>query len=74
MSKLICISTTAYNNGQPFTVSKLKIGKLYDGVLTKMNDGRYGYYITGLEGTYSAYLFSNLAEWREEQINSILDE
>lgn len=75
MIKLICISTTAYSkNKKKHEVSCLKKGKTYEGTPCKMLNGMDGYNIEGFGGSFSAYLFYTIAEWREQQINSILND
>ena len=71
--KLLCIKT--FIIGEVIENKKGKIYDFYDTSDTKgyWVDSEDGYSATLFDGNLSEY-FITLAEWREQQINSILDE
>jgi hypothetical protein len=73
MIKVICIK----NDGWSQLKSQLTINKVYDAKLIQVNSGDYYYGIISDIGIYIEYnidRFITLADWRQQQINGILNE
>lgn len=76
MFKVICISNQTAN---PLDSKELEVGKIYDADFfngsNRFNSELYKIYL--VEGNYKLYfkkLFLTLAEWRNKQIDSILED
>jgi hypothetical protein len=84
LTDVICISnvvTHEEHHNYHRVMDTLEIGKIYKCLYNHRISAAYGHYVhtivhedSAIEGDYSHYLFMTLAEWREKQIDSILEE
>ena len=81
MFKVICISNSTYVNlgDNDYIFSELEVGKIYDadyfGISNREGEGLYKiYFETGDFKLHFSKLFLSIAEWRDKQIDSILED